>query len=415
MKMIEVRMIEGGKVPIYIWADEIEDGAMEQARNLARLPFVHHHVAIMPDVHFGYGMPIGGVIGCKDVISPNCVGVDIGCGMCAVKTNRSMYDFPQEELSGLLKKICHQIKRDVPVGFNVHSRVQEWDGFEHYIESKEIRRADSILPGWFSDKIWDRAKMSLGTLGGGNHFIEIQKSHDQVATIWLMLHSGSRNIGKVIADYYHKQALEMCEKWYSNIPNKDLAFLPVDSTLGQDYLRDMYFALKFAKENRRRMMDAVKYAITHIMGKTEFEEEINIHHNYANLENHLGSNVWVHRKGATSAKDGQMGIIPGSMGAPSYIVVGRGEPLSFMSCSHGAGRKMGRMKASRSLSEIDCDIAMDGIIFDGWSRIGRGKMKDELDFGESPLAYKDIGRVIENQIDLVGVSVKLLPVANVKG
>lgn len=395
--------IRDWNVPIYSWADEIEDGAYKQAVDLAKLPFVFKHVALMPDVHMGYGMPIGGVIACKGVVSPNCVGVDIGCGMVAVKTNKSIYDVPQDKLPELLKKICHSIKRDVPVGFNVHQKAQKWDEFENYIVPLE-------------EKKWDRVMKSLGTLGGGNHFIEIQRSDDQDGIIWLMIHSGSRSLGKLTADHYHKMATELCTKWYSDLPNDDLAFLPVDSAEGRYYLRDMEFALRFAMENRSRMLEVGKHHLKHYLGKDiKFELEINIHHNYANLEHHMGKNVWVHRKGATSAKEGQLGIIPGSMGTPSYIVVGKGNPLSFMSCSHGAGRAMGRMDASRRLKESDCNTSMNGIVFDGWGKIGRGKMKGKTDLGEAPQAYKNIDIVIENQKDLISVHTRLLPLAVIKG
>jgi len=400
--------------PIYSWADEIEAGAYYQATNLAKLPFIFKHVALMPDVHEGYGMPIGGVIACQNVVIPNAVGVDIGCGMVAVQTNRSIYDFPPEELPGILKKIHHSIKRDVPVGFNTHQKIQEWSGFNDYTY-------DTVedQPGWLtgmSDKQWDRVLKSLGTLGGGNHFIEIQKSHDQHGTIWLMLHSGSRSLGKIIADYYHKKALEMCTKWHAKIPHKDLAFLPVDSKLGQEYIRDMNFALEFAYENRQRMLESGKHHLKYYLGNdTVFLLGVNIHHNYANLENHMGRDVWVHRKGATSAKEGELGIIPGSMGTASYIVVGKGNPLSFMSCSHGAGRKMGRMDACRRLNEADCNVTMGDVVFDGWGKVGRGKMKNKTDLGEAPGAYKDIDTVIENQRDLVKIHTRLLPLAVVKG
>jgi len=397
--------------PILCWANEIEDGAMGQARNLARLPFLFKHVALMPDVHEGYGMPIGGVIACKDVVIPNAVGVDIGCGMCAVETNRSVRRFSAEELLGLLTKIHSSIKRGIPVGFGVHNEEQEWPEFESFL-LESTSAGEQPEPGWYTEERWERAKKSLGTLGGGNHFIEIQKTADEDGTIWLMLHSGSRNLGKVIADYYHSAALEMCKKWHSNLPHENLAFLPVDSYLGQCYLRDMNFALEFAHESRQRMMAEVKRNFAYYMGEnTKFPNEFNIHHNYANLENHMGSNVWVHRKGATSARKEQVGIIPGSMGTPSYIVLGKGNPLSFMSCSHGAGRRMGRAEASRILKEGDCWADMGGVVFDGWGKNRKG----DVDLGEAPAAYKNIDDVIENQRDLVDICEKLLPLAVIKG
>lgn len=397
---------------IYSWASEIDEGAYLQAVNLSNLPFLFKHVALMPDVHQGYGMPIGGVIACKDVVIPNAVGVDIGCGMVAVETNLSIYDFPQEELTLLLEKIHDEIRSRVPVGFKVHHEIQSWNGFEEYIQGDMLGEE----PRWMTAHNRDRMWRSLGTLGGGNHFIEIQRETGSNGEIWIMIHSGSRNLGKTIADYYHKLALEKCSDWYSNLPDPHLAFLPTSTEFGKDYIRDMNFALRFAHENRQRMLQDCKDALQEVLPEnTEFGEEINIHHNYANLENSMGKNVWVHRKGATSAKEGQLGIIPGSMGTASYIVEGKGNPLSFMSCSHGAGRRMGRMEACRSLKEEECTADMGDVIFGGWGKVGRGKMKNEADLGEAPRAYKNIDEVIENQRDLVEVRHRLLPLAVVKG
>lgn len=258
---------------------------------------------------------------------------------------------------------------------------------------------------------------SLGTMGGNNHFQEVQKTDED--KIWLMIHSGSRNLGYKIADYYNKIAVKLNKEWYSNIPTTELAFLPTNSSYGQDYIRDMNFALEFAKENRRRIMDSFKIAVLNVFNNVEFNQEINIHHNFASIENHFGKNVWIHRKGATSARKDELGIIPGSMGTPSYIVKGLGNRESFMSCSHGAGRKMGRMDASRNLSKEDCDESMKDIVFDGFNKLKVRKEKDKnrklYDLGESPLAYKNINNVIESERDLIEPIVKLYPLAVVKG
>jgi len=392
-------------VPIMCWADEIEDGALEQAKNLSTLPFVKGRVVLMPDVHQGYGMPIGGVIACEDVIIPNAVGVDIGCGMVTVPTNMSIHDIPKNELKPTLRKAMEKIKKAVPVGFNVHNEAQECKLFE----------GGQYKAGWTTEKNWDRATKSLGTLGGGNHFIEIQMEEHQDAKIWIMIHSGSRNLGKVIADYYHRKALEECHRWNLKIPTEDLAFLHTSSPFADLYLQDMSFALQFAVENRNSMLSTVKKVLTEMFEGIKFGNEINIHHNYANLEKHMGKDLWVHRKGATSAKKDQFGIIPGSMGTPSYIVLGKGNLLSFNSCSHGAGRSIGRMAASRKFTTDECDKIMGDVVFDRWNKIKRGKMKGKYDLGEAPLAYKDIDKVINNQLDLVSIYTKLLPLAVVKG
>lgn len=250
-------------------------------------------------------------------------------------------------------------------------------------------------------------------LGGGNHFIEIQAGDD--GFVWLMLHSGSRHLGNTIAKFYHGQALELNKLWASDIPCNDLAFLPADSSPGQEYIRDMNFALRYAQENRARMMAEFMNVFSSVFRRANFAAPVNIHHNYAVLENHFGKDVWVHRKGATSAKAGEIGIIPGSMGAPSYIVEGLGNPDAFMSCSHGAGRVMGRKEASRILTPESCDRAMEGIVYERWNKIRRGRGKGMYDLGEAPQAYKDIHMVMDAQRDLVKPKVMLRPLGVVKG
>ena len=253
---------------------------------------------------------------------------------------------------------------------------------------------------------------SLGTLGQGNHFCELQIGDNNY--VWLMLHSGSRNMGYKIADYHHKIALQLNTDFASNIPDKYLAFLPINRQEGIDYIRDMQFALEYAYGNRQRMMRVFAKAFKKITGK-KATEYFNIHHNYAVLEHHYGKNLWIHRKGATSARKGETGIIPGSMGTSSYIVEGLGNYKSYQSCSHGAGRKMSRTKASNELTKKECNEAMKGIVFGGRGKVGRGKLKGSADLSESPLAYKDIGEVMESQKDLVEIKVKLTPIANIKG
>jgi len=373
-----------GKVPVKSWCERVEKGALDQVANLANHPKVFRHVALMPDCHVGYGMPIGGVVACKDAVIPNAVGVDIGCGMCAVQT-----DFPVSEISRhRIFQCLEMVKRRVPLGEgHCHKQPQEWERF-------------GKLPGWLDGRARELAFKNLGSLGGGNHFIEIQAGDD--GNVWLMLHSGSRNLGYRIAEHHHQRAVELCRRKGIELPTDALAYLESDSEEGQAYIREMNMALDYALENRARMMTVLKEAFYHTCLSVVFLKEINIHHNYAALEEHFGESVWVHRKGATSAKKNEMGIIPGSMGTPSYIVRGKGQADSFASCSHGAGRTMGRMAASRSFSKEECDKAMEGIVFSGWHTMrGRGKKgRGMLDLSEAPQAYKNIDEVIEAELDL---------------
>lgn len=394
------KVINTEQIPIKMWLDDIEDNTLEQVKNLANLPFAFKHIAIMPDSHFGYGMPIGGVLATKGVIIPNAVGVDIGCGMCAVKT--SLTDIDTETL----KKIMGEIRKVVPVGFNKHKKEQDYD-----------LMPDNGLDGDYSDypiieREWDNALLSLGTLGGGNHFIEIQKGSD--GHIWIMIHSGSRNLGKQVADHYNKIAIELNKKWHSQVTEEwELAFLPVDSEEGQVYIREMNYCVDFAFANRKLMMNRIieifqKEIVGFENPETKFETMINIAHNYARLENHFGQNVWVHRKGATLADENTTGIIPGSQGTKSYIVNGKGNKDSFNSCSHGAGRKIGRKQAIKELDlETEIKLLNDAGVIHGL------RNKDDLD--ESVSCYKDIDTVMKNQEDLVNILVELTPLAVIKG
>jgi len=379
------KVIDTERVPVKLWLDDIEDGAMQQAKNLANLPFVFKHIAIMPDSHQGYGMPIGGVMATRGVIVPNAVGVDIGCGMRATKTDLKGID------ESTLKEIMGEIREAVPVGFNHQKENQEWDGFGLSPDIKVIQ--DQLAS----------ARKQLGTLGGGNHFIEIQKDEDGL--IWIMIHSGSRNIGLKVANEYHTQAKVLCETWFSDIPDKDLAFLPIKSGEGKEYYSAMNFCLDFAFANRALMMQRALDVFCMITGASPVWE-YDIHHNYAAYENHFGENVIVHRKGAVRARVGEAGIIPGSMGTKSYITEGLGNPQSFMSSSHGAGRKMGRKEAQRNLVLEDEQKKMDGIIHG---------LRTVNNLDEAPGAYKDIDVVMENQSDLVKIVHTLTPIASVKG
>lgn len=379
------------KVPIKMWLEEIEDGAVAQLKNLANLPFAFSHIAVMPDSHQGYGMPIGGVLATKDVIIPNAVGVDIGCGMCAIKTSLTEID------TETLKKIMGEIRKAVPVGFNKHQEMQDID---------LMPSTEDIYVYDISYEEYQNALYQIGTLGGGNHFIEIQKGSD--GHIWIMIHSGSRNFGLKIAEHYNKLAIELNKKWHSQVPEEwDLAFLPVNSEEGQSYIREMQYAVDFAFANRKLMMDNIKNIFSEITN-CEFDEMINIAHNYAKLEHHFGKNVWVHRKGATLADEGTIGIIPGSQGTKSYIVKGKGNIQSFKSCSHGAGRKMGRNQAQKNLNleEEIAKLDSQGILH---------AIRGVKDLDEASGAYKDIDVVMKNQEDLVEILVELTPLGVIKG
>jgi len=380
-----MRVINTERIPIKLWLDNIEEGALAQARDLANLPFPYKWISIMPDCHEGYGMPIGGVMAAEDMIVPNAVGVDIGCGMMALRTNAQGIEVD------IIKSIMGGIRKVVPVGFSHHRDVQKWDGFDRAPNIPIIQ--EQLLA----------AQKQLGTLGGGNHFIEIQKGDD--GFIWIMLHSGSRNFGLRVAEDYHKKAVQACERWYSNISTKDLSFLPFESLHGKEYFEAMIYCVEFALANRTLMMDRIKDVLND-NGISFGSNSINIPHNYASIEEHYGKEVIVHRKGATKATKGLIGIIPGSMGTSSYIVQGLGNPESFMSCSHGAGRAMGRGQAKRELNLADEQKKMDGIIHG---------LRTERELDEAPGAYKDIDVVMDNQKDLVEIVTKLTPLGVIKG
>ena len=390
---MEVKMINN--CPVKIWTDYVEKSAMRQIENLTTLPFLFHHLAIMPDVHTGMGMPIGGVLACKDAIIPNAVGVDIGCGMCAVKTNWKVADIPTDVLR---KQIMRGIRKRIPLGMDHHKEAQDEKYLPtgHDIDKMEIvkRRQESITK-------------EVGTLGGGNHFIELQK--DETGTLWIMIHSGSRNLGKLVGDYYNEKAKKLNERWYSVVsPDIRLSFLPLRTDEFNAYWPEMKYRVDYALCNRKLMMERIEEVIKDAIPEIGFEPMINIAHNYAAWERHYGQDVIVHRKGATLAREGVIGIIPGSQGTASYIVEGLGNPESFCSCSHGAGRTLSRTAAIRDLNlkeEVERLDAL-GIIH---------AIRNQNDMQEASGAYKDIETVIANEADLVKVKTRLLPVAVIKG
>jgi tRNA-splicing ligase RtcB (3'-phosphate/5'-hydroxy nucleic acid ligase) len=386
------QVINTERIPIKLWIEDIEEGALEQAQNMSNLPFAFRHVAIMPDSHQGYGMPIGGVLATNGVIIPNAVGVDIGCGMCALKTSMTEIE------TDTLKKVMSGIRNKVPLGFN-HQKERQSENL--------MPSAENIIKGGIVERQYEAALKQIGTLGGGNHFIEIQKGSD--GHIWIMIHSGSRNIGLKVAEHYNKLATRLNERWFSEIPSKwQLAFLPIETREAKEYMAEMQYCVDFAFANRKLMMENIKASFEAEL--TDFAELdfVNIAHNYARWENHFDTNVIVHRKGATSAKDGEIGIIPGSQGTKSYIVKGKGNPESFESCSHGAGRALSRKKAQNTLS-LEEEIAR----LDKQNIIHAIRNKKDLD--EAPGAYKNIDIVMENQKDLVDIEVELTPLAVIKG
>ena len=390
---MEVKMINNR--PVKIWTDNVEESAMRQIENLTTLPFLFHHLAIMPDVHAGMGMPIGGVLACKDAVIPNAVGVDIGCGMCAVKTNWKVADITTDVLR---KQIMRGIRKRIPLGMEHHKEAQDEKYLPtgHDIDKMEIvkRRQMAITK-------------EVGTLGGGNHFIELQK--DESGTLWIMIHSGSRNLGKLVGDYYNEKAKVLNERWHSVVsPDIRLPFLPLRTDEFNAYWREMLYCIDFALCNRKLMMERIEEVIKDAIPDIEFEPMINIAHNYAAWEHHFGHDIIVHRKGATLAREGVIGIIPGSQGTASYIVEGLGNPESFCSCSHGAGRTMSRTAAIRDLDmkeEVE-RLEAQGIIH---------AIRGQSDMQEASGAYKEIESVIANQTDLVKVRTRLLPVAVIKG
>lgn len=387
-----MKLINTERVVIKSWCNEPEGNALAQARNLANLPFVFRQVCLMPDAHEGYGMPIGGVIATQGTVIPNAVGVDIGCGMLAVRTSLKEVDQPT------LKRILGVLRVTIPVGFNHHREAQD--------ESLMPRMDD---PARYPEvgRQYDSACKQIGTLGGGNHFIEVQKGSD--GSVWFMIHSGSRNLGLKVASRHNRIAVELNEKLPVAVPKKwELAYLPLNSDEAAEYLREMRYCLDFALANRRLMANRVRDAFREEIPDVTFADEINIHHNYAAMENHFGQNVLVHRKGATSARDGELGIIPGSQGTSSYIVRGRGNPESFMSCSHGAGRRMGRQAAIRNL-----DLAAEKKALDDKGILHALRGKKDLE--EAAGAYKDIDLVMAEQRDLVDIVVRLEPLAVIKG
>lgn len=390
-------------VPVKIYTTDVEQTALTQLRNLAQLEFVHSHIAVMPDVHFGKGATVGSVIPTKSAIIPAAVGVDIGCGMNAVRLSLKASQLPDN-----LKPIRLAIEEQVPVGFNMHAQIQAKMSTLDPLAIRLKRITDKhkgllkMLKNF--ERTWAK---QLGTLGGGNHFIEL--CLDENEDVWVMLHSGSRGIGNCIGQYFINLAKKEHQSRFGHVPDRDLSYFAQGSSSFDDYIEAVAWAQDYAMENRKEMMRLIIKALQSPEAKlprfTLTKEAINCHHNYVNEEVHFGESVYVTRKGAISAYQGELGIIPGSMGAKSYIVKGKGDPQSFCSCSHGAGRKMSRGKAIRHFSIDDLKQQTDGVEC----------RKDKGVMDEIPAAYKDIDEVMANQSDLVEVVHTLKQVLCIKG
>ena len=392
---------EEGSRPIKIWTEQIEDSAMQQLKNLAKLPFIHKHVAAMPDVHFGIGATVGSVIATKGAIIPAAVGVDIGCGMNAVRTSLKASDLPDS-----LAELRHSIERGVPTGFSEHTR----DGKVEENRDKMLHRglwigdAVNVVEAAVGLKALGKAARQVGSLGGGNHFIEVCLDTEQA--VWVMLHSGSRGIGNMIGRHFIDKAKEEMQRYFISLPDNDLAYFPEGSAGFESYVQAVDWAQRYAALNRDLMMEEVLRNLErHVKPFVLTDAAINCHHNYVERESHFGVNVWLTRKGAIRAREGDLGIIPGSMGQRSYIVRGKGNPESFHSCSHGAGRVMGRKEARRRFTVADLEAQTAGVEC----------RKDDGVLDEIPGSYKNIDEVMARQTDLVDVVHTLKQVLCVKG
>lgn len=392
------RVISDTRVPVKIWTEDVDENSIQQLRNIANMPFIHKHVAAMPDVHLGKGATVGSVIATDNAIIPAAVGVDIGCGMCAVKLPIPVGAFKENDTT--VKLLRSKMEEAIPVGFNSNEKQS----------SRASKAFNSLgdLRAPIENKVFKKAHLQLGSLGGGNHFIEL--CEDTEGGSWIMLHSGSRNIGNMVARYYIERAKGLMKQLFISLPDMDLAYLASGQKEFDDYIHDLLWCQGYAKANRREMMTRVLDIIIKEFGlKTSamylMKDMIDCHHNYTELENHYGKNVWVTRKGAVRARQGEMGIIPGSMGAKSFIVSGKGNPESFCSCSHGAGRKHSRTQAKKLFTQEDLIKQTEGVEC----------RKDSGVIDEIPGAYKDIDVVMENQKDLVKVEFQLKQFMCIKG
>lgn len=386
-----ISVLRGQSVPIHLWApiNEVESGALDQLKRIAALPWVFKHVAVMPDVHLGKGATVGSVIAMKDAVAPAAVGVDIGCGMAALKTNLTANDLPDS-----LRLLRSAFEAAVPVGFSQHRDVTK------FAETLSLWKTFDDLAPEVQD-LKSKALKQCGSLGGGNHFIEL--CLDQSGGVWLMLHSGSRNIGKTLAEIHIAKARKLLHN--QSLPDRDLAVFLKGTPEMNAYRHDLFWAQRYAFANREAMLALLKDVLVDFFPAIAFEAPILCHHNYVSEEVHFGEDVLVTRKGAIRAGRGEWGIIPGSMGTRSYIVQGLGNPESFESASHGAGRRMSRTQAKKRLHLRDLEAQTKGVEC----------RKDDGVLDEAPAAYKNIEKVIAHQADLVEVKYQLKQVLCVKG
>ena len=374
------------------WATDLDDNTVEQAIRSAQLPFIYKHIALMPDAHFGYGATVGSVIPTQGAIIPSAVGVDIGCGMIAARLDLTAADLPDN-----LNPLHAAIALAVPAGVG--------KGHKEYRDASMPDLPSTASESWWTPKLVDTARNQFGSLGSGNHFIEV--CLDENDDVWLVLHSGSRGVGNQLANIHIDGAKALMKRYFIDLPDPDLAYLAESTTEFSNYIRDMLWAQDYAMQNRQRMMRLVRDCVDTFIGRTvNLVDVINCHHNFTEREHHMGQNVWVTRKGAIRAREGDRGVIPGSMGAASYIVSGKGSPASFCSCSHGAGRRLSRNVARKTLDRESLIETMAGKAWNGDA---------ETLIDEDPRAYKDIDVVMENQRDLVTVDHRLHQILNYKG
>lgn len=387
-------------IPVKIYTQDIDQESIVQLKKMSQLQFIHHHIAVMPDVHVGKGATVGSVIPTKNAIIPAAVGVDIGCGMNALRLSLKASQLPDN-----LSKLRNAIERKVPVGFEMHKQIRAKASTLTPLE-KRLNIITTKHPALkrmlrHFDITWAK---QLGTLGGGNHFIELCLDENQ--DVWIMLHSGSRGLGNVMGTYFIEKAKKEAQHRFGHVPDKDLSYFAEGSQSFDDYVEAIEWAQEYAYENRREMMRLILDAIRPLLPSFQMTKEaINCHHNYVQKEHHFGEDIFVTRKGAIRAGKDEYGIIPGSMGAKSFIVKGKGNPDSFCSCSHGAGRKMSRSKAKNMFTQHDLIEQTQGVEC----------KKDKSVIDEIPSAYKDIDTVMQNQTDLIEVVHTLKQVLCIKG